>query len=139
MDSKEKKPLLSNNFDHMENYRKSSSTESSSDDENWSDGSSSSYYSDSDRFILFFIILTYILQVFNECINYISYIPEWDSFVQDDGELIYIVSKTKTDNTASDGSGLLLKNNETDVATLDRNGFTRQSVRRSSKGCLLNY
>lgn len=87
----------------------------------------------------FFIILTYILQVFNECINYISYIPEWDSFVQNDGELIYIVSKTKTDNTASDGSGLLLKNNETDVATLDRNGFTRQSVRRSSKGCLLNY
>lgn len=49
MDSKEKKPLLSNNFDHMENYRKTSSTDSSSDDENWSDGSSSSYYSDSDR------------------------------------------------------------------------------------------
>ncbi|XP_077284275.1 inturned planar cell polarity protein [Arctopsyche grandis] len=113
MDEKEKNPLLSKNTNYIDSYKKTSSTESSSDTENWSDGSSSSYYSDSD-----------------------SYIPEWDSLVQDDGELVYIVSKTKNDNTSEpkvDSSGLLSKVNERNSG-IERNGFTRQSVRRSSKG-----
>lgn len=68
--------------------------------------------------------------VLNTFAVYFSSVPEWDSDVGEDGELVYI--KIKNDNETTDFTKTpLLENCETFKL---RNNFKRSSTRRSTKG-----
>lgn len=68
--------------------------------------------------------------VLNTFAVYFSSVPEWDSDVGEDGELVYI--KIKNDNEMTDFTKTpLLENCETFKL---RNNFKRSSTRRSTKG-----
>ncbi|XP_059057559.1 protein inturned isoform X2 [Achroia grisella] len=91
----------------MNKYQTKSNYESPCDSDNdWTNSSNGSKYSDSE-----------------------SSVPEWDSDVCEDGELVYI--KTKLNNTAEETNAPLLENCE---AFKLRNNFRRSSTRRSTKG-----
>lgn len=92
----------------MNNYKSKVSYDSPCDSDNdWTNSSDDSKYSDSE-----------------------SSVPEWDSDVGEDGELVYI--KIKNDNETTDFTKTpLLENCETFKL---RNNFKRSSTRRSTKG-----
>ncbi|XP_026733702.1 protein inturned [Trichoplusia ni] len=92
----------------MNNYKNKISYDSPCDSDNdWTNSSDDSKYSDSE-----------------------SSVPEWDSDVSEDGELVYI--KTKINNETTDETKPpLLESCETFKL---RNNFKRSSTRRSTKG-----
>lgn len=92
-----------NSFDNIVNYESPCDT-----DNDWA-SSDSSKYSDTE-----------------------SSVPEWDSDVEEDGELVYIKIRTPAEKTDS-GKAPLLENCESFKL---RNDFKRTSTRRSTKGRL---
>nr|XP_021181739.2 protein inturned [Helicoverpa armigera] len=91
----------------MNNYKGKVSYESPCDSDNdWTNSSDDSKYSDSE-----------------------SSVPEWDSDVGEDGELVYI--KTRINSETADSKTPLLESCETFKL---RNNFKRSSTRRSTKG-----
>ncbi|XP_053604737.1 protein inturned [Plodia interpunctella] len=92
----------------MNNYKSKVNYDSPCDSDNdWTSSSNDSKYSDSE-----------------------SSVPEWDSDVGEDGELVYIRIKVSNDS-AADSKVPLLENCE---AFKLRNNFKRSSTRRSAKG-----
>lgn len=82
------------------------------------------------------LLLLHEVELFTlEVIPPFSSVPEWDSDVGDDGELVYI-KLTKSDDLPLDPSAPLLENCE---AFKLRNNFKRSSVRRSTKGRSYTY
>ncbi|KAJ8723237.1 hypothetical protein PYW08_003149 [Mythimna loreyi] len=91
----------------MNTYKSKMSYDSPCDSDNdWTNSSDDSKYSESE-----------------------SSVPEWDSDVGEDGELVFI--KTKSNNETPDIKTPLLENCETFKL---RNNFKRSSTRRSTKG-----